>query len=224
MNWTEKHDQFCLENSIPPAAKLLWQWLIREGVKAEIEPDLSEFNTWVEKHRGKGYSHNYLKKMFDKLVEARVIGKIKQYSWKIFKLIVRPLEYLFPRRKQKLHNCNSTYKTPTPNPDKTVENDIQQQLILSNQQLLSEAGIDFNTEDKKVQKLLDRPNWQIKAAIILFRLRGGDETTRNPQGWTRTCLEGEYWNEQSNYFAIWEIVGKDKGIPAYCEIKDFFEE
>ncbi|WP_174762943.1 hypothetical protein [Anabaena sp. UHCC 0187] len=219
MNWTQKHDQFCLKNSIPPAAKLLWQWLTREGVGEEVEPDLSEFNTWVEKHRGKGYAHNYLKQMFNKLVEVRVVGTIKQYSWKIFKLIVRPLEWLFPRRKQKLHNPNSTYKTPTSNPDNSVKDDIQQQHILSNQQLMSEAGIYFDTQEKEVLK---RPQFEIKAAIFLFRLRGAAEKIMNPEGWIRRCLQLEYWEHPSNYKAIVDILGNSKGLQYGNSIQDFF--
>ncbi|GBG20355.1 hypothetical protein NIES4072_40320 [Nostoc commune NIES-4072] len=46
--WTEAHEAFCYQHHIPPAAKILWQWLMRQGqIASEIEPDLSEFNTWV---------------------------------------------------------------------------------------------------------------------------------------------------------------------------------
>jgi hypothetical protein len=214
MNWTEKHDQFCLKNSIPPAAKLLWQWLMREGVEEEIEPDLSEFNDWVKKHRGRGYSHNYLKQMFNKLVEAGVISKIKQYSWKIFKLVVRPLEWLFPRKKQKLQSPNSTYKTPTSNPDNSVNNDLQQQHILSNQQLMSSEGIHFDTEEKEV---LNRPSFEIKAALLLFKLRGAAEKIINPEGWVRQCLRRRYWEQPTNYFVICQHF---RGV--VMEIQDYF--
>ncbi|MBD2569701.1 hypothetical protein [Anabaena lutea] len=214
MTWTEKHDQFCLKNSIPPAAKLLWQWLIREGVAEEVEPDLSEFNHWVEKHRGKGYAHNYLKQMFNVLVENRVIQTIKQYSWKVFKLIVRPLEWLKPRKKQKLHNPNSTYKTPTPNPTNSVDQDVQQQHILSNQQLMSEEGIHFDTEETEV---LNRPNFEIKAALLLFKLRGATEKINNPEGWVRHCLRRRYWEQPRNYSAICQHFGG-----AVMKIEDYF--
>ncbi|WP_414544302.1 hypothetical protein [Nostoc sp. CCY0012] len=106
--WSEEHDAFCYQHHICPAAKSLWQWLSRQAqISAEIEPDLAEFNNWVAKVRGKGYSHNYLKHIFNQLVENRVIQVVKQYSWKIFKLLVRPLEWLKPPRKKrekKLHN------------------------------------------------------------------------------------------------------------------------
>ncbi|WP_260447128.1 hypothetical protein [Nostoc sp. 2RC] len=85
--WSEEHEAFCYQNHIPPAAKSLWQWLMRQGeTGSEIEPDLSEFNAWVEKVRGKKYTHNYLKQMFELLQTHRVVQVVKQYSWKIFKL------------------------------------------------------------------------------------------------------------------------------------------
>jgi hypothetical protein len=212
--WTEQHDQFCLKNKIPPAAKLLWQWLIREGLEQEVEPDLSEFNDWVKKHRGKSYAHNYLKQMFNALVELRVIQVVKQYSWKIFKLIVRPLEWLNPPKKQKLQNDNTTYKSPKSNPSKSVDEDIQQQHILSNQQLMSESGIHFDTEEKEV---LNRPQFEIKAALLLFKLRGAAEKIMNPEGWVRHCLRRRYWEQPTNYAAIVQHFGG-----AVMEIQDYF--
>ncbi|MEA5579542.1 hypothetical protein [Anabaena sp. UHCC 0451] len=212
--WTEKHDQFCLKNKIPPAAKLLWQWLIREGVVIEVEPDLSEFNKWVEKHRGKAYAHNYLKKMFAVLVENRVVQVVRQYSWKIFKLLVRPLSWLNPPKKRKLHNDNSSYKTPTSNPGNFVDADVQQQHILSNQELMSHEGIHFDTQEKEV---LDRPQFEIKAALLLFKLRGAAEKILNPEGWVRHCLRRRYWEQPTNYAAICQHFGG-----AVMEIEDYF--
>lgn len=213
-NWSEDHDKFCLKNKIPPAAKLLWQWLIREGIEEEVEPDLSEFNHWVEKHRGKAYAHNYLKQMFNTLVENRVVQVVRQYSWKIFKLVVRPLEWLKPPKKQKLHNANSTYKTPTPNPDNSVDADIQQQHILSNQELMSGVGIHFDTEETEV---LNRPQFEIKAALLLFKLRGAAQKIMNPEGWVRQCLRRRYWEQPTNYASICQHFGG-----AAVAVEDYF--
>ncbi|MDF5707984.1 MAG: hypothetical protein PUP90_09970 [Nostoc sp. S4] len=75
--WSEAHEEFCYQHHIPPTAKSLWQWLMRQGeIGSEIEPDLSEFNTWVEKVRGKKYAHNYLKHIFEILVSSRVLQVI----------------------------------------------------------------------------------------------------------------------------------------------------
>ncbi|MCC5623260.1 hypothetical protein [Nostoc sp. CHAB 5715] len=117
--WTESHEAFCYQHHIPPAAKILWQWLMRQGqIGSEIEPDLSEFNAWVAKTRGKPYAHNYLKKIFSILVSCRVLQVIKQYSWKITKLLVRPLGWLNPPKKvreKNLQNHNSSYDLPPSN-------------------------------------------------------------------------------------------------------------
>jgi len=216
MNWTEKHNEFCLENSIPPAARLLWQWLMMEGNNQEIEPDLSEFNTWVQKHRGKGYCHAYLKKMLDILVENRVVNIVKKFSWKIFRLLVRPLEWLNPPKRKNLQNPNPSYETPTPNPSKAVEDDIQQQLILDNQELLSQEEIYYTTDEIEV---LNRPKFEIKAALLLFKLRGGKEKILNPEGWIRSCLRRRCWEEPTNYAAI---VQHFSG--AVMELEDYFSD
>ncbi|NET71771.1 MAG: hypothetical protein F6K62_12805 [Sphaerospermopsis sp. SIO1G2] len=212
--WTQKHDQFCLTNRIPPAGKLLWQWLIREGLDTEVEPDLSDFQKWVEKHRGTKYAHHYLKKMFQRLVDLRVVQVVKQYSWKIFKLIVRPLEYLKPRKKQKLQNHNTSYKIQQSNLSKSVECDIQQQQILSNQELLTSEGINFVSSEKEV---LNRPAYEIKAALLLFKIRGAREKILNPEGWLRHCLRGRYWEQPTNYSVICQHFDG-----AVTDIEDYF--
>lgn len=80
--WTEEHDAFSLENHFTPAAKLLWQWLMRQGgLGEEIEPDLTEFNDWVGKHRGKGYTRPTLKKALEQLEQSGIVRTLKRYTW-----------------------------------------------------------------------------------------------------------------------------------------------
>ncbi|WP_196521559.1 hypothetical protein [Nostoc sp. WHI] len=39
--WSEEYDEYCYKHHIPPAAKILGQWLMRQGqIASEIEPDL----------------------------------------------------------------------------------------------------------------------------------------------------------------------------------------
>ncbi|MDQ3018846.1 MAG: hypothetical protein M3Q64_03180, partial [bacterium] len=127
LTWSELHDAFCYQHHIPPAAKILWQWLMRQGeIAAEIEPDLSEFNAWVAKVRGRPYAHNYLKKIFEILVSCRVLQVVKKYSWKITKLLIRPLSWLNPPKKvreKKLYNHNSSYNS-SPSNDSNAENGV----------------------------------------------------------------------------------------------------
>ncbi|HIK04590.1 MAG TPA: hypothetical protein IGS40_07745 [Trichormus sp. M33_DOE_039] len=208
--WTQEHEAYCYKHRISPAAKSLWQWLMLEGqISEEIEPDLSAFNNWVEKVRGKGYAHNYLKKIFDQLVEHRVIQVVKQYSWKIFKLLVRPLEWLKPPKKpreKKLHNHNYSYDSDTSNQQSSVPSNTQQQPsnIDDNLATLAENGINF---DDGIKEVLERPKHEIKLAILMFNLRGGFEKIENPEGFIRDCLRGYWWEAPRNYNLLLKKFG-----------------
>jgi hypothetical protein len=226
--WTEEHESFCYKNRIPNAAKVLWQWLMRQGeISQEVEPDLSEFNAWVAKVRGKAYAHNYLKKMFELLVEHRVIQVVKQYSWKIFRLLVRPLEWLKPPRKKReknLQNHNPSYKTPDSNDDSADVCTIQQQhsILISNQETLAAEGIYFDESEKEV---LDRPPGEIKVSILLFKIRGGLEKISNPEGWIRICLRRRFWESERNYQSLcnW-ISGQSNSTVTYAiDLNSYFE-
>ncbi|BAZ49578.1 hypothetical protein NIES4103_21900 [Nostoc sp. NIES-4103] len=202
--WTEEHEAFCYQHHIPPAAKSLWQWLMRQGyIGTEIEPDLSEFNATVAKSRGKGYSHNYLKQMFELLLNHRVVQVVKQYSWKIYKLLVRPLDWLKPQREKNLQNSNSSYRTQPSNDSNAVEESIQQQHS-TNKQLLEDNGIYY---DDNVTQVLHRPTNEIRLAIIMFNLRGGFEKIENPEGFIRDCLRFRWWEYSRNYNHLLQLYG-----------------
>jgi len=201
--WTEEHDEFCLENHIPPSAKLLWQWLIREGIESEIEPDLSEFNEWVAKFRGKAFSHNYLKQMFQLLVDHRVVQVVKQFSWKIFRCLVRPLDWLFPKQKN-LHNRNSTFNPQPSNPTSADDELLSSSNSKENLATLADEGIEFEETETEV---LDRPSAEIKLAIALFKIRGGLEKILNPEGWIRMCLRCRWWESPRNFALLVERGG-----------------
>lgn len=208
--WSEEHEAYCFKNRISPAAKILWQWLMRQGeISEEIEPDLVAFNAWVEKHRGKGYCHKYLKKIFEELQEHRVIQVVKKYSWKIFKLLVRPLDWLKPPKKKcrkKSQNCESSSTLQPENKDSSVPGTTQQQQssINTNSELLNESGIHFDSEEVEV---LNRPTNEIKLAIIMFNLRGGFEKIENPEGFIRKCLNRRWWEHPRNYNTLLQKFG-----------------
>lgn len=210
-SWTEEHESYCYQHHIPPAAKSLWQWLMRQGeIASEVEPDLSEFNAWVAKQRGKGYAHNYLKHIFQTLVDCRVIQVVKQYSWKIFRLLVRPMEWLKPPRKKREKNLqlnNSSFNLDTSNNSSSVASNIQQQQfqIQENMALLAGEGIHFDESETEV---LDRPKNEIKLAIAMFKLRGGFERiSENAEGWIRVCLRKRFWESPRNLDALLAIYG-----------------
>ena len=213
--WTEAHDTFCYQHHIPPAAKTLWQWLIRQGqIASEIEPDLAEFNAWVAKVRGKPYAHNYLKKIFSILVSCRVLQVIKQYSWKITKLIVRPFSWLNPlkkARKKKLHNHNSSYNsqpsndisadegvnsssnTLTPTTAEFEELEKQHEILTT----CAEYGIYFDPNKGTTRNLLEFEIEDVRLALKHFVLSGGHQAIRKPQGWLIGCLRECYWQDKT---------------------------
>ncbi|MBD2415061.1 hypothetical protein FACHB389_15075 [Nostoc calcicola FACHB-389] len=222
--WTESHEAFCYQHHIPPAAKTLWQWLMRQGgIAAEIEPDLSEFNAWVAKTRGKPYAHNYLKKIFEILVSCRVLQVIKQYSWKITKLLVRPLSWLNPPKKpreKKLQNHNSSY-TLDPSNDKSADDEVysssntltpttaefieleRQHDILT---ACAEYEIYFDPNKASTRHLFEFDIDYIKEALNHFVKRGGHKEIKNPQGWLIKCLRECYWQDEmfglSNFIQV----------------------
>ncbi len=99
-DWTNKHDEFCLEHAFTPSAKLLWQWLVYNGENKELEPDLQEeFNSWVAKKRTKPFDPKTLKTAIKQLDDCSVINIVRKFSWKVYRLFLRPLEWLTPRKK-----------------------------------------------------------------------------------------------------------------------------
>jgi hypothetical protein len=212
--WTEEHEAYCYKHHIPPAAKILWQWLMRQGqIASEIEPDLSEFNAWVAKTRGKPYAHNYLKKIFEILVSSRVVQVIKQYSWKITKLLVRPLSWLNPPKKPReknLQNSNSSYKTDssndisaepvvnsssntlTPTTAEFEELERQHEILTA----CAEYEIYFDPNKRTTRHLFEFDIEDIRNALKHFTLRGGHQEIKNPQGWLINCLRECYWADE----------------------------
>lgn len=100
--WTDKHDAHCLENNVTSSAKLLWQWLVYQGENKELEPDLKEeFNKWVGKKRGKPYDPKTLKTAIKQLDDCAVINILRTFSWKVYRIFLRPVEWLTPKKKSR---------------------------------------------------------------------------------------------------------------------------
>ncbi len=116
--WTDKHDEFCLENGFTPCAKLLWQWILRQK---DDEPDLKDFNNWVAQHRSKPFCRLTIKTAFNQLVESRVIQLVKQFTWHLVRIVTRTIEDLFP--KKNLRSNNQIYVLPTSN-DSSSNDDL----------------------------------------------------------------------------------------------------
>ncbi|WP_193196405.1 hypothetical protein [Nostoc sp. MG11] len=213
--WTEEHEAYCYQHHIPPAAKSLWQWLMRQGeISTEIEPDLSEFNTWVAKVRGKAYTHNYLKKMFEILVSSRVLQVIKRYSWKISKLLVRPLAWLNPlkkRREKNLQNNNSSYNLDPSNntsveqgfnsssnsstPTTAEFEELERQHDILN--ACAEYQIYFDPKKPSTRQLFEYDQSEIQSALKHFVKRGGHQKVRDAPAWLIDCLRNYYWDDET---------------------------
>ncbi|OCQ96070.1 hypothetical protein BCD64_11985 [Nostoc sp. MBR 210] len=194
--WTEQHDAFCLTNKIAPAAKLLWQWLVRQGTGEETEPDLNEFNEWVTKHRGKGYCRPTLKAALAQLVELRVVQLVKQFTWRIVRIVTRPLEWLKP--KKNLRHSQETFTSQPSNPQ-SVEDEVNSSSnsstsAASREEILAactEAGIFYHPD--KPAKVFSYSLDDVLLAIGVYKIRSAQEQIFNPPGWLINCLEWRYW-------------------------------
>ncbi|AFY43750.1 hypothetical protein [Nostoc sp. PCC 7107] len=206
LQWTEQNDAFCLENKIAPAAQFLWRYLVAEGLGTEIEIDLTDFNKQVTKHRGKGYCRLTLKNALAQLEQHRVVNIIRQYTWKIVKIVTRPLDWLNP--KKNFPHRNQNYNLQPSNDLSAVEGEssssndhLRDEMIAECEEILSEcekAGITFNPEQSP--EILEYSLEDVKSAIVLFHSRGGHEKDWrgrpkicNPQGWLLSCLRKGYY-------------------------------
>ena len=204
--WTERHDEFCLENRIKPSAKLLWQWLIRQSkLSAEIEPDLKDFNAWAAKHRLKPFCRDTLKDALQQLIDLRVVHVVKRFTWHVVRLVTRSLLDLFPRKKSRQREEICVLPPSNPQSDDRGTKQQQQSFpIQDNVADLRNAGLDFDNNDPEV---VSYPNNEIKLALAMFEIRGGIEKIENPEGWIRTCLRERYWEEDRNYEALFKKLG-----------------
>lgn len=213
--WTESHDAFCYQHHIPPAAKILWQWLMRQGqIASEIEPDLAEFNAWVAKTRGKPYGHNYVKKMFETLVSCRVLQLIKRFSWKTSRILLRPLSWLNPpkkRQEKNLQNHNSSYNSPpsndisaeqglnsssnspTPTTAEFEELERQHEILTA----CAEYQIYFDPNKRATRHLFESDIEDVRLALKHFVKRGGHQEIRDSQAWLIGCLRECYWQDNA---------------------------
>jgi hypothetical protein len=197
--WGADHDSFCLKHQITPSAKLLWQWLLRQGEEgSEIEPDLGDFNQWVKRHRGKEYSRVTLKTALAQLIEHRVVQLIKKYTWKIVKILTRPLEWLKP--KKNLPKRNSTYTSPTPNPQSAEEPEYSSSIPLDHPNqveilaVCANAGIYYDPE--RPCEVFSYSLDEIRAAVEFYQARVEfGQPIKNPPGWLIDCLRWRYYDQ-----------------------------
>ncbi len=210
--WTDKHDEFCLENGLTPCAKLLWQWILRQK---DDEPDLKDFNDWVKNHRGKPYCRLTIKTAFNQLVESRVIKLVKQFTWHLVRIVTRAIDDLFP--KKKLRTENQIYDSPTSNhseSDGRLTNNSQSIYSSEDKVEILEScashGIFF---DPKQDTILYEYELDDIGLALDYYYSLSDVVKRsiyNPPGWFLTCLRDRYW-EKLDYGSFYLSLDLFKG-------------
>jgi hypothetical protein len=215
--WTKKHDAFCLNHGFTPSAKLLWQWLVHKGEGQELEPDLQEeFNKWVLSERGKAYDPKTLKSAIKQLDDCAIINVLRKFSWKIYKIFLRPLDWLAPKKKsRKSESISNKHPSNYTEAEDGVNNNNNTSFTCEEveemEQVLTaceEAGIAFNPQ--KSPEILDYTIEEVNLAIKCFIAAGGNEVNRfgrrkirNPQGWLIQCLRNAYWEQVNS----WSFAG-----------------
>lgn len=229
--WTLSHDAYCLTYSLTPSAKLLWQWFVKMGEGLELEADLQlEFNNWVTKKRGKPYDPKTLKSAIAQLNDNSIIKIVRRYSWKIYKLFLRPLDWLTPKKKSQdqgeisaFHGSNRTTAESEVNNNNNIV--IDDEIIEEAEKVLTvceENGIVFNPV--KSPEILDYSLENVNMAIECFIAAGGHEVDRfgrrkirNPQGWLLKCLRYGYWEKTDSwsFYSLLSAFGmSDESIEA----------
>lgn len=199
--WTDKHDEFCLENSLTPCAKLLWQWILRQK---DDEPDLKEFNGWVKNHRSKPYCRLTVKTAFNQLVECRVIKLVKQFTWHLVRIVTRAIDDLFP--KKKLRRENEIYDLSTSNHSESegelYSSSMSSHTVEDRVEILeacANAGIYYDPEQDTI--LYQYSKQDIELALNYYNCLpiATKQEIYNPPGWFLRCLERRNWERLDSF-------------------------
>ncbi|BDA68224.1 hypothetical protein CAL7716_023900 [Calothrix sp. PCC 7716] len=214
--WTDEHEEFCLKLGIKCAAQQLWYWLVtNSGIGKEVEIDLIDFNQLVGKKRGEPYCNRHLKQVFAKLEELGVIKIVKQYSWHVFKLLIRPLDCLKPPKKQSFqtNTNNSTLEAEKGDESKKVENPLSQQQSYS---LPTIEEVSKETKDEirdlvnqeaglELPEICDIYRYsieEVQLALMLLKFQCKKKVIARRVGWLVQCLRHRYWEELENQWIL----------------------
>lgn len=230
--WTDEHEAFCLKLGIKCAAQQLWYWLTtNEEIGKEIEIDLIDFNQLVGKKRGEPYCNRHLKQVFAKLDELEVIKIVKQYSWHVFKLVIRPLDCLKPPRKQSFQTNTNSSNLELENGDesKKIENPLSQQQSYSlptigevSKEAKDEIRDLVNSESGlELPEICDIYRYsieEVKLALALLNFQCKKKLIARRVGWLIQCLRHRYWEEPENQWILQNetvILTSDTYIDSY---------
>ena len=226
MTWTKKHQQFALLCSLRPSTIHLLMWIMRRVKPYEmqnLEIDLTLFNDWVKKFRGRGYDRKTLKfalAQIDECTNGLVLTE-KSYTWAIHRLIVRPLSFALAQNNQ---NLGKSPKLATGNPMFDAEHKKnaykqQQQNISRLDSLFRKIGMKYSKDALvRIWRLANKNYDDVVDAVqlLLHRHSTQAEPIPNPYGWLIKCLEIG-WHLDS------ELINSPK-LPVYDSISQLVED
>jgi|GEM_PF-4707001 len=207
--WTAKHTSICVERSLSTSARLLWEWLVNHStnIYSEVEFDLTRFNQWVARRRGKGgYDPRTLKRAAEELTEKGIAVDLAEtrfkWNWRRWKFEdiypKKQVDKPCPKRSLNADFGDSNAEAVSEDVIAAAALDINQQEIINT---CSEAGINYS----KLGAITWAKLAEVKAAIALFFHRGGfslgaDGLPRidNPQGYLIGAIKQGWIYEQEN--------------------------
>jgi hypothetical protein len=229
--WTDEHEAFCLKLGIKCAAQQLWYWLTtNEEIGKEIEIDLIDFNQLVGKKRGEPYCNRHLKQVFAKLEELEVIKVVKPYSWHVFKLIIKPLDWLKPPRKQSFQNNTNSSNLQAENPvtPTNFSDGVSQQQSYSlptleevseetKQEIRDLCNKEAGLELPEICDIYRYSIEEVQAALELLKFQCKKKVIARRVGWLVQCLRHRYWEELENQWIL-ENMGVISTFDTYTDI------
>lgn len=168
-----------------------------QGETEDIEPDLNDFNRWVERKRGKGYCRQTLKDAIAKLEEVGIIRIAKRFTWRVSRLIVRSLKWVKENLRPRKQNCDSSAETPAKSNTITGSSSFRS----STPQKTPPQQVEYLCTIYKVayfEELTQFDCEDVRDALKLFRLRNRGKNILNPIGWLMRCLNARWFTDQND--------------------------
>jgi len=211
MNWTKKHDEFVQASNISGCAEYLTRYLLRQNKFSkpiETVIDLRKFNRWVGKHRVTGQYHRKTIITAMGVVCDRTNGMfviLAQYSPYIYKIVIRPLDYLI-----KIENAKCAKESRVTNEKPMYSKEHRQRQYQQQQhnlnlldQLLAKVGVKFTRDALlKIWRLANKKIDSVKDAIELMLYQNSHQVQKihNPHGWLIECLKHGWQHGIQEYY------------------------
>ena len=208
MNWSKKTEQFALSCKIRGASRLLAHYIINRAKKNEIcelEIDLHDFNSWIERHRILGKYHRKTVINAIAFLDEHSQGMfviLKKYSPWVYKLLVRPLEIVLRMKSAKralipkADRGNPMYSEE--HKERLVKQ--QQQDISKIDDLLNAVGLKYDRDAlTRIYRLAGKKIEPVVKAIELMLYRHSSTAITKAHGFIIQCLKGG-WQENFDIY------------------------